>query len=726
MICTGLSLLVVIQECGSNEELKNFLEQSLRNALQTALVNFQQTPPPPQQQPSNRDQPRLQDATATPLSSTPQPQTSQQQQENYRKIVIPSFKPHNLSTPQFTPRSFKRHPLIKEKPFYRQVILLDESSATTLSPEKREILEGSGFVKDHRKFDKNWTNEKLKQKISEWFVDVLNNQEIDFQFVKYNGKNLKSFIIPNEEIDGEFLNRNTKSIIYVKPSRDLTDTSDDSSSICETKSKILKTESASTPISPSSSSLKTSAQPSTHSAPCNEANIVSRNVSEPTTEIAHTNLITSSDSDSSSSLDYWFKEKPKGGQRKLPPEISFFRSSPFKVSSNSDSSPHPVSSQWEDIACASTSTAADNNSKLSHGKPGTFMYTDDYGRNHMLIDVKPEDISQNRENRLSVADVLASLQLQMHLKSTKRHIRARRDTLYPDMLRLLEDPSFSVLDRLSVRFECEVVVGKGPLKAFLNSLVLEVKEDTRIFEGASEKTLTYCKQSLKEGLYKKAGQILQFTFLHEGPRPQFLSKALFELISQGSLKNLELKSSLVPDLNTRHAIEQMENAANHHEVNAVIRDNESSYRCAVKKHFLEEKEFFKKEEILKDVLEYHLHDKIKDPLSQFKDGLNEGTSLLKYVEANPAEFWNIFGSVDEVLTAKNFIAAFSSYPVTEDEKRVLAHLKQFVKDCEGESAKVTLTDILEFATGIDNLPALGLSSLKRLFHPPLDLAPYQI
>ncbi|XP_072152227.1 uncharacterized protein [Bemisia tabaci] len=36
------------QKMGSNEELKNFLEQALRNALQTALVNFQQTPPPPQ------------------------------------------------------------------------------------------------------------------------------------------------------------------------------------------------------------------------------------------------------------------------------------------------------------------------------------------------------------------------------------------------------------------------------------------------------------------------------------------------------------------------------------------------------------------------------------------------------------------------------------------------------------------------------------------------------
>lgn len=61
----------------------------------------------------------------------------------------------------------------KEKPFNRKMFLLDKASATELSSENRDRLESTGFVLDHRKLDRGWSNQALKHKTYESTSKVL-------------------------------------------------------------------------------------------------------------------------------------------------------------------------------------------------------------------------------------------------------------------------------------------------------------------------------------------------------------------------------------------------------------------------------------------------------------------------------------------------------------------------------------------------------------------------
>ncbi|XP_031327894.1 uncharacterized protein LOC116159120 [Photinus pyralis] len=112
----------------------------------------------------------------------------------------------------------KRRRTIVEKPFYRDIILLQSSKInSTLKGLQKSKAYEEGFAFSNAKFNSNWSYEEIVASIKDLFQHILDGQDFEL-LVPMSGHLVRLNLPPGVECDGRAIkSRFYQKVIYVRP-----------------------------------------------------------------------------------------------------------------------------------------------------------------------------------------------------------------------------------------------------------------------------------------------------------------------------------------------------------------------------------------------------------------------------------------------------------------------------------------------------------------------------
>ncbi|XP_040599066.1 G2/M phase-specific E3 ubiquitin-protein ligase isoform X1 [Mesocricetus auratus] len=244
----------------------------------------------------------------------------------------------------------------------------------------------------------------------------------------------------------------------------------------------------------------------------------------------------------------------------------------------------------------------------------------------------------------------------------------------------------------------------GSKQEFL-SLLMQHLETSSLFEGSLSKNLTLNSQALKENLYYEAGKMLAISLVHGGPSPGFFSETLFNCLAYGPENTLPSLAD-VSDFDVAQIIIKINTAATMNSLNSVINECSSYLEfigCLRLLATLSDKYM-----LVKDILFYHVIQRVQAPFESFKQGLKT-LGVLEKIQTYPEVFYNILCRKPETLSAKNLSDLFTVHGLPDVQ--TLRFWKSYLQAVEDGKSATTMEDILIFATGCRSVPPAG-------FKPP--------
>ncbi|KAJ8291118.1 hypothetical protein GJAV_G00021600 [Gymnothorax javanicus] len=209
--------------------------------------------------------------------------------------------------------------------------------------------------------------------------------------------------------------------------------------------------------------------------------------------------------------------------------------------------------------------------------------------------------------------------------------------------RLLRHPNFTPYHGLAVRFAADEqghdTDSSENLRLFMQLLVKEIQNST-LFQGPENaKNLTLDSHALREDLYFDAGCLLVLSLVHGGPPPCFFSEKLYR-----TLLHLPHSSPTLQDLgNTALAtkVRMIKDAESMEDLNEAV-NSASEYLevagCSRKVVSLSDKD-----ELVDDILTFHLVTRLHLPLQRFREGMKT-LGLLDQIQMDPEAFSALFCS----------------------------------------------------------------------------------
>ncbi|XP_076149223.1 G2/M phase-specific E3 ubiquitin-protein ligase-like [Alosa pseudoharengus] len=270
---------------------------------------------------------------------------------------------------------------------------------------------------------------------------------------------------------------------------------------------------------------------------------------------------------------------------------------------------------------------------------------------------------------------------------------------------------------ISVRFSDdrgmneEAVDLGGPRREFLR-LLLESLARSRMFEGVDgHLNLALDCTAVREDQYFLAGRAISVCLVHGGPPPCFLSRTLFEAIAEDPQQCRPVLNDVV-DCDLRQKIEQISESKTLSELQSAIEPMIDYLANAGCLHSIE---LTAKDQLVADILHFQVIQRVQGPFERFREGLRT-LGVLQKLQMNPESFSGVLCHSKSDLTSEVMDRLFSvklSTPGSNrmaTESNVVAFWRDFLQDAEEESGESpTLHDILQFATGSNEVPPIGFS-----------------
>ncbi|XP_055496646.1 G2/M phase-specific E3 ubiquitin-protein ligase isoform X2 [Leucoraja erinacea] len=313
-----------------------------------------------------------------------------------------------------------------------------------------------------------------------------------------------------------------------------------------------------------------------------------------------------------------------------------------------------------------------------------------------------------------LTSILKELRSQIKLNVISR-IKVDRTNVWEGALKEMKGKVFSATDTLCIQYSDmagkpqEVAHVTNPLYDFFNLLMHHLQNST-LFEGlTTSKNISLNSQALRLDWYYEAGRMIALSLVHGGPWPNFLSKTLFNCLAYG------------PDITEP----TMEDVASFEVAQKVMKIKESSTLEELKQFVNENAEYLSiagclrpvwslddKELLLKDVLIFHVINRVCSPLERFCEGL-KFLGVLEAIQTYPETFSErlcykphnfsaeIFGNL--------FSINFSTYRKSRiiPESKVVGFWRDYLADVEGGATKASFEGILTFATGANYIPPIS-------------------
>ncbi|NP_001161436.1 G2/M phase-specific E3 ubiquitin-protein ligase isoform 3 [Mus musculus] len=207
--------------------------------------------------------------------------------------------------------------------------------------------------------------------------------------------------------------------------------------------------------------------------------------------------------------------------------------------------------------------------------------------------------------------------------------------------------------------------------------------------------------AVKENLYYEVGKMLAISLVHGGPSPGFFSETLFNCLAYGPENTLPTLDD-VSDIDVAQIIIKIDSATDLNILNSVISQHYNYLEvsgCLRLTTSLSDKFM-----LVKDILFYHVINRVKAPFESFKQGLKT-LGVLEKIQTYPEAFYKILCHKPENLSAKNLSDLFTIHSVADVQ--TLRFWNSYLKAIEDGKSATTMEDILIFATGCSSVPPTG-------------------
>ncbi|CAH0552505.1 unnamed protein product [Brassicogethes aeneus] len=237
-------------------------------------------------------------------------------------------------------------------------------------------------------------------------------------------------------------------------------------------------------------------------------------------------------------------------------------------------------------------------------------------------------------------------------------------------------------------------------------LSLKQLQNSEIFLGSKEsKIFNLNLTALEKEKHLLAGKIFAISIIHGGPRPNFVSKTVFNYLANGSgypmledLQNTPFHKAIC-DITASETIESFQKFISSHDKLLDLGVSPASFE--------------NKDKLIKEIIHYLVIDRPRRGLEQFAEGLKM-LSVLSLIMKYPEQASSLFCFKKEThLTAKYLNRLFcvkrSSVGTQRRllESQTTAFWRDYLQNCEDGDCQVSLSDVLAFATGCNTEPALG-------------------
>ncbi|KAF5276798.1 hypothetical protein FQR65_LT16177 [Abscondita terminalis] len=286
-----------------------------------------------------------------------------------------------------------------------------------------------------------------------------------------------------------------------------------------------------------------------------------------------------------------------------------------------------------------------------------------------------------------------------------------REDIFNCCVRAVQRKTFKPFNKISVMFsdiegnsEGAVDIG-GPTREMFR-LLLEYIKNSRLFFGNEKKYITLNREALEKNHYFEAGRFIALSLIHGGPGAHFFSTSFFSVLTLGFLET----NSTIDDVEDEIKTE-------------ILKLNEIDSLNTLREFIFDEKIFSiagcqwiesieEKPKLLQDILHFYACQAKKEAIEQFQNGLSTG-NILEYMKQSPDLFKDIMCGSKVLITASIlqnlFIIEYSEIGSSKRiiENRTISFWRDFLIDCEEGDSVITLSEILIFATGADEIPMLG-------------------
>uniref|UniRef100_A0A2K5CXI2 G2/M phase-specific E3 ubiquitin-protein ligase n=2 Tax=Aotus nancymaae TaxID=37293 RepID=A0A2K5CXI2_AOTNA len=311
-------------------------------------------------------------------------------------------------------------------------------------------------------------------------------------------------------------------------------------------------------------------------------------------------------------------------------------------------------------------------------------------------------LRQGSKFRRNVSTLLIELGFQIKKKTKRLYIN--KANIWNSALDGFRNKSFNPSYAIEVAYVIENdnfgSEQPGSKQEFL-SLLMQHLENSSLFEGSLSKNLSLNSQALKENLYYEAGKMLAISLVHGGPSPGFFSKTLFNCLVYGP-ENTQPILDDVSDFDVAQIIIRINTATTVADLKSVINECSNYLEfigCLRLITTLSDKYM-----LVKDILVYHVIQRVQEPFKSFKQGLKT-LGVLETIQAYPEAFCSILCHKPDSLSAKILSDLFTVH--TLPDVKALGFWNSYLQAVEDGKSTTTMEDILIFATGCSSIPPAG-------------------
>nr|XP_016781277.2 G2/M phase-specific E3 ubiquitin-protein ligase isoform X2 [Pan troglodytes] len=311
-------------------------------------------------------------------------------------------------------------------------------------------------------------------------------------------------------------------------------------------------------------------------------------------------------------------------------------------------------------------------------------------------------LRQGSKFRRNVSTLLIELGFQIKKKTKRLYIN--KANIWNSALDAFRNRNFNPSYAIEVAYVIENdnfgSEHPGSKQEFL-SLLMQHLENSSLFEGSLSKNLSLNSQALKENLYYEAGKMLAISLVHGGPSPGFFSKTLFNCLVYGP-ENTQPILDDVSDFDVAQIIIRINTATTVADLKSIINECYNYLEligCLRLITTLSDKYM-----LVKDILGYHVIQRVHTPFESFKQGLKT-LGVLEKIQAYPEAFCSILCHKPESLSAKILSELFTVH--TLPDVKALGFWNSYLQAVEDGKSTTTMEDILIFATGCSSIPPAG-------------------
>ena len=296
-------------------------------------------------------------------------------------------------------------------------------------------------------------------------------------------------------------------------------------------------------------------------------------------------------------------------------------------------------------------------------------------------------------------------------------MKVSRQNVWEESLIKLGRAKEDVCKPIKVQFIGEPAVDQaGPSREYFG-LVNSAAQERLMSQSVFKHNIS----ALQQREYYAFGQLTALGILQGSPGPRCFSKTVVDYILTGNIEDLMPSIAEIPNHDIKTSLIELDELSNADEFREKA-SFESGFRfeAGYTKPFVTMSD---KDEFLRCIA---LHYTVLVPLSelnQFVDGLKT-CNILQLVREDPDMFRSLFEVSNTKLTAEDIDSIFDPQfsPVGSNkfsiEQKIIFNFNQYLEDVENgrvvsqvEEREVTLNlnQILEFATGAQDIPAVGFS-----------------